>query len=262
MDIQSPLPQLLKARFPAKQVDAIYRHFQAMTAQYQSASWEDTIQATGKFIEATMKAIWLHSGNTLPRARKFGVGETILALQRMPASNLDDAIRLTVPRACEFIYDIASNRGARHDPDEVDPNEIDAAIVVAACSWILAEMLRYSQGGAANSLRIAAILSSLSQRRYPQVEVVDGRPYFHIPNLSARKVALLSLWLSYPNRVSKDALFNTVTRHYSPVTHRHFSADDARKAIERLGKVVDDDDSGLKILQPGLAEAEALFGKA
>jgi len=252
---QSSLQTLLKRRFPSKHIDASVRHFQAMTAHYQRSAWEDTILKSGKFVEAVLKAIWLHAGKTLPPARKFKVANVVSGLLNLPAKSLDDGVRITIPRACEFIYDIASNRGARHDPDEVDPNQIDAAIVVAACSWILAEVLRYSQGGAANPARISAILSALSQRKYPQVEVVDGRPYFHLPRLSARKVALLTLWLTYPARVSKDALLSAVTRH-------HFSADNARKAIERLAKIVDEDERGLRILQPGLAEAEALFGKS
>jgi hypothetical protein len=44
-------------------------------------------------------------------------------------------------------YEIASNRGARHDADEVEANEMDASAVMSACSWILGEMVRYSQKG-------------------------------------------------------------------------------------------------------------------
>jgi hypothetical protein len=42
---------------------------------------------------------------------------------------LDDSIRLLIPRNCVFVYDIASN-SSRHDPDEIDPNKMDAIVVV------------------------------------------------------------------------------------------------------------------------------------
>src|SRR5208283_621504 len=44
-------------------------------------------------------------------------------------------------------YEIASNRGARHDADEIDANEMDARTVLALCAWILSEMVRFSQKG-------------------------------------------------------------------------------------------------------------------
>jgi CheY-like chemotaxis protein len=46
-------------------------------------------------------------------------------------NTLSDSVRLTIPRACRFIYEIASNRGARHDADEVAANEMDANAVTA-----------------------------------------------------------------------------------------------------------------------------------
>lgn len=249
------LDQFLQARFEAKHAAAMIRHFVAMTSQYQASRWEDTIQAGGKFVEATIKAIAVRAGLTLPRARQFKVSTTITAIGNKPAADLDDALRITVPRACEFMYDIASNRGARHDPDQVDPNEIDAAAIIATGSWVMAEMIRYAQSGAAGTSDVTSILSGLAQRRYPQLEEVDGRVYFHLPGLSARELALLTLWYFHPKRILKNDLFNILVS-------RKILPDNARKAIDRLALVVDEDSRGLRLLQPGLAEAEGLFARS
>ncbi len=254
MATRRSLQSLLKRRFPSQQVDSFVRHFDAMMAKYQQSTWEEAILKSGKFVEAVLKAIWLHAGKALPPARKFKVDTIITGLTNMPTGSLNDALRITIPRACQFMYDIASNRGARHDPDEVNPNESDAATVVAGCSWVIGEMLRYSQGGAPNPALVSTLLSGLSQRRYPQIEVVDGRVYFHLPGLSAREVALLVLWHSHPGRISRDDLLASIKRH-------HFSLENARKGIQRIDRVVDEDDrGGLRLLQPGLAEAEKLIG--
>jgi len=249
------LASLLKRRFASPQVDALVRHFDAMTIEFQQSSWETAILKGGKFVEAALKAIWLHTGSALPPARKFKVSATITDLKNAPSGTLDEALRVTIPRACEFVYDVASNRGARHDPSEIDPNEIDASVVVASGSWILAEMLRYAQGGGQDPSLVATMLSGLSQRRYPQIEVVDGRVYFHLPKLSARKVALLSLWYRHPRRMSRAQLIAAIMRH-------HFSAKNATMALARLERVVDEDGTGnLRLLQPGLQEAETLLGR-
>jgi len=248
-----PIRSLLTNTFAATHVDALLRHFAAMTAEFQQSAWEEATVKGGKFIEAVLKAQWLAAGKPLPPARKFKAGNITRDLMAMPAGTLADSLRITIPRACEFVYDIASNRGARHDPSEVDPNEIDATVVLATCSWILAELVRRSQRGLATTGRVNELLASLSRRRYPLIEEVDGRVYFHLPGLSARQVALLSLWHRYPRRATKDELLSSIRRH-------GFSQENARKAVARLGRVVDEEPSGaVKLLLPGLSEAESLM---
>lgn len=250
------LEQLLQAKFGAKHVRAALKHFQAMTAEFQQGAWEEAIAKGGKFVEAALKALYLHTGKTLPPARQFKAGRVMDDLERLPAAAHDDSVRLTIPRACRFAYDIASNRGARHDPAEVDPNEMDARAVVAGTAWIAAEMLRYAQKGAMDPERVRDFVDGLTQRQYPLVEDVDGRVYFHVRGASAREVALMSLWHKHPGRMGEGDLIAAVMRH-------QFTRDNAAKAVRRLGRVVDRDEHGrLRLLQPGLHEAEKLLRSA
>jgi hypothetical protein len=250
------LEQLLQPTFAPKHVRAALRHFQAMIAEFQQGAWEEAIGKGGKFVEAALKAVYVHAGKTLPAAREFKAGKVMDELERLPIGSLDDAVRLTIPRACRFAYDIASNRGARHDPGEVDPNEMDARAVIAGTSWIAAEMLRYAQKGALASARVRELVDGLTQRRYPLIEDVDGRVYFHVPGASAREVALMSLWHKHPGRMSEDDLVAAVMRH-------HFTEKNAKMAVSRLGRLVDRDEQGrLRLLQPGLSDAEELVSSA
>ena len=146
MDKQQ-IEALLASKFPRKHVSASVDHFSGIVSRFQSGDWVRCIAKAGKFTEATIKALAVHAGLTFPSGRKFSAGAVIDDLARVPGGTVDDTIRITIPRACRFVYDIASNRGARHDPDEVDPNEMDASAVVPTCSWILAESIRYSQKG-------------------------------------------------------------------------------------------------------------------
>ena len=134
---------LLKPTFAATHVTALVKHYDAMINEFQRGAWEECIGKSGKFVEATLKALWVHTGNALPAARAFKVDGVINQLPN--AAGFDDTVRITIPRACRFVYDLASNRGARHDPAEVDPNSMDAHAVVATSSWILGELLRYAQ---------------------------------------------------------------------------------------------------------------------
>lgn len=249
--------QLLQAKFAAQHVRAALQHFQAMTSEFQQAHWERAILKGGKFVEAALKALQLHTGGTLPSSlRQFSAGTIMTALENLARGAADDTIRVTIPRACRFVYDVASNRGARHDPGEVDPNEMDARATVAVVAWILAEMLRYSQKGALDQDSVRRLVDSLTQRKYPMVEEVDGRVYFHVDGASARDVAVLSLWHRHPGRMSRVELIVAVRRH-------HFSANNATLAVSRLRGLVDEDENGrLRLLQPGLRLAEQLIASA
>ena len=252
----SDLEQMLQPTFAAKHVKAALRHFQAMTTEFQQGAWEETLGKGGKFVEAALKALYVHVGKTLPAAREFKAGKVMADLEQLASGSFDDAIRLTIPRACRFAYDIASNRGARHDPGEIDPNQMDARAVVASAAWTLAEMLRYAQKGGLEPAAVQELVDGLTQRQYPLIEDVDGRVYFHVRGASARDVALLSLWHKHPGRMTEGELIAAVMRH-------RFKKPNATIAVARLGHLVDrDEHRKLRLLQPGMRLAEQLIASA
>ena len=226
-----------------------------MISEFQAADWEPSIAKGGKFVEAVVKALYVHVGQTPPKGRKFKVDVIISQLGQLQYGSFDDTIRLTMPRACRFVYDVASNRGARHDADEIDPNAMDARVVVSTSSWILSEMIRYSQKGAVAIGEAASIVESISAKRYPLIEEVEGRVYFHHNKATAPGIALMALAHRYPKRISRDELIAIIRRH-------HFKATNAQMAVQRTKKFVDDDGQGnLRLLAPGLRKAEKLMGQ-
>jgi hypothetical protein len=245
----------LEAKFPAKRVKPLVDHFQNMVNEFQVGHWETATVRSGKFVEATLKALWTHLGNAMPKAKDFKVDPIIRQLEQVPSLRAEDAIRVTIPRACRFVYEIASNRGARHDNEEVNPNQMDANVVVTNCSWMLAELLRYAQNGVVDLTQAADLVAALSQKRYPPIEDVDGRVYFHFRGLSARDVGLLTLWRCHPRRLNESELVDAVRRHGS-------SPAKARMGVSRLKRLVDNDGNGnLRLLAPGIREAEDLISE-
>jgi hypothetical protein len=243
---------MLKDKFGAKCADAMVRHFQAMVEDYKKREWEDCNAKSGKFVEATLKAVWNETGKPLPKGKDFKAGNIMDLLPREAA--LNDSLRLTIPRACRFIYEIASNRGARHDADEVEANEMDANAVTALCSWVLAEMVTNSQKGMDLDEAKAAV-DGLMKRKYPYMEEIDGRIYVNIAE-SAREAALLILYGVYPKRMSEESLVKQVMRH-------GYRKGNATVGVARIRRQADDDDQGnLKLRNVGVEEAEALIEKA
>ena len=111
---------MLKDKFEARYADAAVRHFTGMVKDYQQREWEDANAKAGKFVEAVLKALWRHTGEVVPTGKKFGAGDIMNRIENKMA--LSDSLRVTIPRACRFAYEVASNRGARHDADEIEAN--------------------------------------------------------------------------------------------------------------------------------------------
>jgi len=247
------IEKLITPPFAKKHVSALLRHYKGMVSDFQTGEWEDSLAKAGKFIEAVLKALWVHVGEAPPAGRAFKADPIINGLAQKPQGTYDDSIRLAIPRACRFVYDIASNRGGRHDPGEIDPNEMDANASASTCSWILAEMIRLSQKGAVDLDEAKKLVDSLTEKKYPLIEEVDGRVYFHLKKKTAPDVALLTLAHHHPRRVSKHLLVEAVKRH-------GFTDPNSRMAIHGITRFVDNDGSdNLLLLAPGLKEAEEIM---
>jgi HEPN domain-containing protein len=240
---------LLRDVFAAKHADAAVRHFQDSVQDFELNEWDDASAKGGKFIEAALKALWVYSGAAVPPGRQFKAGTIISQLEGRTA--VADTIRLTIPRACRFAYEIASNRGARHDPDEIEANEMDARTVLALCAWILSEMVRFSQKG--NDLELAkSVVDGLMKRRYPFAESIEGRVYADVGE-SATDVALVVLYFIYPKRMSREALIDTLVRH-------PFKRNNANVALQRIKQFIDDDGTGsLRLRNSGLRKVEEML---
>lgn len=248
--------KLLVAAFKREHVAALLRHFAGMTEEFEKGDWEDATAKGGKFVEAVLKALFVRTGKTPPKGKDFKVDAIIIALAATPLGSVDNSIRLTIPRACRFIYEVASNRGGRHDPDEIDPNEMDAQAVVSQGSWILAEMIRYAQRGARTMEEAKRAVESVMRRRYPLIEKIDGRTYFHGRKASGTDVAMVILLDTYPRRVAADDLV-------AQLTSNKFSLNNAKMAVSRIDRYVDRDKEGkLMLLAPGLVKAEAILREA
>lgn len=236
--------------FERKHVGALLRHFSESVRAFESSEWETCILKAGKFVEAVIKALAKHAELELPKARKFKVDDFIEKLRKVDDTKFDDSIRLLIPRNCRFIYDVASNRGSRHDPGEIDANKMDAIAVVQNISWVLAEMVRLSHKGALKPDDAADVVDGLMEKRYPDIEDIDGRLYVNLERLSAPDIALLLLDRKYPGRFGRDDLLLALLRHDD------IKKSNAQVAMTRIKKYIDDDGKGnLKLRANGRQKA-------
>lgn len=242
---------ILEQAFPMKHVASLLKHYQDVLLKYQEQDWEGALTKAGKFLEAVLKAIAIYAKITLPAPRHFNVKQTTIKLEQVVA--LPDSLRLQIPKASVFIYDIACNRGARHDPDEINPNKMDAAVAIPVCSWILSELVRFADKKT-NPDVSASLIESLMEKKHPLIENIEGRLYINYKGLSARDIGILILDAAYPKRIAQEALIDFIKRH-------GFSKGNAAVAVTRLGNLADEKDGKLMLRGLGRSEADSILSR-
>lgn len=250
MTAEDQIRTILVSKFPDKHVRSLLNHFGIAVEKYREEDWEGAIAKIGKFIEATLKAIWIHCGQTLPSSRQFKVGTVVNQLANLTA--FDDSLRLVIPRACTFAYDISSNRGVRHDPDEIDPNKMDAMVVIPTASWILAELVRYADAGSSTPEITADLVDELVEKKFPLFEVIDGRTYINVAKLKAPEIGLLLLYAAYPKRLKREDLIDQICRH-------GVKKNAAAVAVNRMKNLADDDNGSWKLRGTGRKRASEIL---
>lgn len=244
---------ILGSTFLPKYADALLKHFCGATKKYQSGDWEGVGVKAGKFVEATAKCLMVYCGQSVPTPRQFKAGVMLRNLESL-SSSYSETVRIVIPKSCLFIYEIASNRGGRHDADGMDPNEMDARAVIPNMSWIVAEMLRFCSSNATVPVDISVLVASLSEKIYPFFEQIDGRSYINFDHLSAHEVGLLLLYFRYPHRIERLALVDAIRRHGPKKSA-------AEAAVKRLRKLIDDDNGTWKLRGLGRQKAEQRLWK-
>ena len=91
------------------------------------------------------------------------------------------------------------------------------------------------------------------EKRYPDIEDIDGRLYVNLDGLSAPDITLLVLERKYPARFSRDELLETLLRHDG------VKKSNAQVAMTRIKKYIDDDGKGnLKLRANGRQKAAGI----
>lgn len=242
---------LLVASFNPRHVDALLKHYVDAAHKFSQEDWDGVALKAGKFVEAVTKALMLYCAKPLPaNMRHFKAGVELRQLEKADPK-YGDIIRLVIPKACVFAYEVVNNRGGRHDPGEIDANAMDARVILPIVQWILAELVRFTSVGG-DTKGAAKLIDEITVKIYPHFEDIDGRTYVNVDGLGAPDIALLLLYSAYPARLDRKELIASIARHGPKETA-------ASMAVHRLRTFVDDSGGRLKLRANGRQKAEQLI---
>jgi hypothetical protein len=183
----------LPAGLRAELIDS-YRN---ITRNFIERRWEPSELNGGKFAEVVFTIVEGAIAAAFPtKAKKPArMVDACRALEGKPATALpsDRSLRVHIPRALVFLYDIRNQRGVGHVGGDVDPNAMDASAVVAMASWVMAELVRIFHN--VSTQEAQDTVEALVERKTPMIWEVEPGGIKRVldANMGARDQVLMFL---------------------------------------------------------------------
>jgi hypothetical protein len=170
-------PTKLLAAVPQGLRDPLLSAYREIASNFAEHRWEPSELNGGKFCECVYTILdGAISGTFASKPSKpRNMKDACLALEQRPPTGKpgDRSMRILIPRALLPLYEIRNNRGVGHAGGDVDPNLMDATVVYAMASWVLAELVRIFHSVTAAEAQEA--VDALSERKLPLVWSPSGK---------------------------------------------------------------------------------------
>lgn len=138
MDTTETLGQL-----PSSLRDELLQAFSNITTNFREGKWEPSELNGGKLCEVIYSILEGYISGTFPNksSKPANMFDACQALSKAPSS-FPRSVRIQIPRMLNTLYEIRNTRGVGHVGGDVDPNHMDATVVLYCSKWLLAELIR------------------------------------------------------------------------------------------------------------------------
>lgn len=140
---RSEIKTSLEAVYPQELTDALLTSYEHAIIEYRKSHWQYFGNEIGQFIEVARRIIeYQLSGNYTPLADRLTIfSEKVLISLESHSSTISEVYRVLIPRTLYAMYCLRNKRGMIHK-SSIDPNKMDATVLLGNAKWILAEFFR------------------------------------------------------------------------------------------------------------------------
>jgi hypothetical protein len=197
------VPQQALGQLPGHLRQDLLAASEKIVSNFAEGRWEPAELNGGKLAEAAYTVCeGIASGSMSSRAKK--PRNMVLACQALErTASAPRSIRIQMPRVLIALYEIRNNRNVGHVGGDVDPNHMDAVLVLQMAKWVVAELVRVLHQMSVDDA--AEVVDSLVERDVPLVWKVGDTRRVLDPTMSAKDKTLLLLH-GATGRVAEDTL--------------------------------------------------------
>lgn len=140
---RSDILEMLAGCYPAELAESILSAYENAQKEYRSGKWQYVGNEIGQFIETARRMIeWQLNQEYTPLTDKLPqFTEKSLQASEANHPNSSEIYRIVIPRCLYSMYCLRNKRGMIHKSD-IDPNKMDATILLEDTKWVLAEFIR------------------------------------------------------------------------------------------------------------------------
>ena len=238
---------------PSSLRSELLHEFDKMLRNYSEMRWEPSELNGGKFSEIVYTILKGYIDGSYPtsasKPRNFP--ESCKKLENADLTKTPHSFRILIPRLLPGIYDVRNNRSVGHVGGDVDPNRMDATIVVEMGKWILAELVRVYHGTTVSQAQ--SVVDRIVEKTIPILwDLPDGRIRVLNPTLSMRDRTLVVLYKLYPDSISEADLVRNIEHSNASV----FRRDILRTGHKRALLDYDEGTREIRLSPKGIREVE------
>jgi hypothetical protein len=140
---RSDILLVLEATYPHELADSLLTNYENALREYKKSNWQYFGNEIGQFIEVARRIIEYHlDSKYTPLADKLkNFNEKILIEWENHDSKYPEVYRIIIPRCLYAMYCLRNKRGMIHK-NQIDPNKMDATVLLGNTKWVLAELFR------------------------------------------------------------------------------------------------------------------------
>lgn len=245
-------PKLAFAHLPTLLVDDLLNAFADVLKNYREHRWEPSELNGGKLCEAVYTIVegYLDGENYASRSSKPKNMVAACARLEQLHTSANRSPRIQIPRMLVALYEIRNNRGVGHAGGDINPNQMDATVVLYMSKWLIAELVRLMHG--LTVVEAAEIVEVLVEREVSIVWSSGDKRRVLKTGLTLKNQVLLLL--ASTNSASEAELARWL-EHKRPADLRR----DVLRPMHRARLLdYDEADRTLRLLPPGVEQAETL----
>ncbi len=134
----------LLGSIPVTLKNELVKTFNEIARNYREQRWEPSELNGGKYCEVVYTILKGYTEGKFPSkaSKPKNMVDACNKFEQIPSSSFPRSVRIQIPRIIIALYEIRNNRGVGHVGGDVDPNHMDATIVLYMVKWIMAELIR------------------------------------------------------------------------------------------------------------------------
>ncbi|MGN0014194.1 MAG: hypothetical protein ACI37T_02110 [Candidatus Gastranaerophilaceae bacterium] len=240
---------ILESKYPKELSEKIVKLYSDTLLDFRKKNWKNCISNIGQLNEAFFRVLEYElTGNYIDLKTQLPKFQSGILNHWENVSNKPENLKVIMPRILFGMYCLRNKRGAIH-LSSIDPNEIDATVLIQQAKWFLAEIIRIN-----SPLSFDETIKLIKQIICKEIDIIwDTGGKIRILKNDLNTTQKVICLLYYKDGQSENELYeNTEYKNFSLFRNRILKSLHQRRFIEYNNKVC-------KISPLGIIEAEKIF---